>query len=126
MISQTDRRMRPGPAVSRAGEGHGVSATPVGRSYSRRTRFRPSGCSLLIVAADVDWDGDLDALFLSTQDNTIARYENTAGAGTGGVWIVIHRRLESALSGMSRARGVTRKIGTILIALVAAALEGNV
>ena len=33
-------------------------------------------------AADVDGDGDLDVLSASSEDNKIAWYENTDGAGT--------------------------------------------
>ncbi|MDA2936763.1 FG-GAP-like repeat-containing protein [Acidobacteria bacterium AH-259-A15] len=35
-----------------------------------------------VFAADVDGDGDLDALSASTLDNTVAWYENTSGDGT--------------------------------------------
>ena len=49
-------------------------------------------------AADLDGDGDLDVLSASTNNNTIAWYENLDGAGTFGPLLVITTNASSAVS----------------------------
>ncbi len=50
-----------------------------------------------VFAADVDGDGDLDALSASYDDDTIAWYENTDGAGSFGSGQIISTAADGAL-----------------------------
>ncbi len=51
-----------------------------------------------VTAADVDGDGDLDVLAASTNDDTVAWYENTDGLGTFGAEQVITNTADGAYS----------------------------
>jgi hypothetical protein len=46
-------------------------------------------CGISVYAADIDGDGDMDVLSASANDDKIAWYENTDGAGTFGAQNVI-------------------------------------
>ena len=58
-----------------------------------------------VLSADVDGDGDLDALSASQSDDKIAWYENTDGAGTFGSQQVITTAANGAASVFSAGRG---------------------
>ena len=60
-----------------------------GSSWSAQTISYGVLSALSVFAADVDGDGDLDALSASFNDNKIAWYENTDGAGNFGSQQVI-------------------------------------
>ena len=81
---------------------HGTR-TPVlngdGTSWTTRTITTSADGALSVFAADVDGDGDVDALSASDLDDTIAWYENADGNGTS--WIA-----HSITTEADRARSV--------------------
>ena len=62
------------------------SADGDGTSWTTRTITTAADGAFTVFAADVDGDGDVDALSASFFDNTIAWYENTNQNGDGTSW----------------------------------------